>query len=368
MTYRKWGAAVVAVLAVALLGVMLLKSKGSSPPPETNESKSVLTVTVIAAKTDTWPTSVRADGAVAAWQEAVISAESESLKVEQLLVEVGDHVKRGQLMAKLAQDSVSADVQQQQAAVAKAQATLAQAQAQASRAEKVAGAGSLSEQQVDDYRISRRTAQADLDSAIAALRSAQVKLRQTQVVAIDDGVVSSRSAELGSVVSAGTEMFRLIRQGRIEWQAELDAQQVGSIRIGQRARLRLPDGQLVEGQVRLISPSLSTETSRAKVYVTLPTGVGARPGMYASGDILIGEQAAQHVPLSAVVLRDGRSYLYHVKDDNHVERLSVKTGRYLGDQVEIANSLPANARIVDDGGSFLADGVEVRIANAATQL
>lgn len=365
MTYRKWAAAGVVMVLAAVLLITLLPSKDTKPA---RESKSVLTVTVVAAKTDVWSNSVRADGAIAAWQEAVISAENGNLKVQQLLVEVGDRVKRGQLLAQLAQDSVSADVQQQQAAVAKARATLAQAQAQASRAEQVAGAGSLSEQQVDEYRISLRTAQADLDSELATLSSAQIKLRQTQLVAIDDGVVSSRSAELGSVVAAGTEMFRLIRQGRIEWQAELDAQQIGLIRTGQIARLKLPGGQRVEGRVRLISPSLSTDTSRAKVYVTLPASGDARPGMYASGDIVIGEQPAQHVPLSALVLRDGHGYLYLVNDDNHVKRLAVTTGRYLDDQVEITTALPANARIVAEGGSFLADGVEVRIASTATQL
>lgn len=147
-------------------------------------------------------------------------------------------------------------------------------------------------------------------SANADLRSIRIKLAQTRIVAVDDGIISGRKALLGDVVSAGSEMFRMIRDGRIEWQAELDAQQLPGVKAGQLARVMLPGGIEVEGRVRLVSPMLDGKTSRALVYVSLPIGSMARAGMYASGRIELPSSPALTVPDTSVILRDGRSYVF----------------------------------------------------------
>ena len=330
-----------------------------------------LTVNVTTPLHQNWPTQLLASGNLAAWQEAVVSAQTGSLRIAELYVDVGQPVKRGQLLAKLADDSLKASLDKQNAAVATARANLEQARANVQRARAVSGSGAISGKSIDDYVIAEATSQASLQSAQADLRGTQIQLDQTRIVAVDDGYVSSRSALLGNVVSAGTELFRLVRQSRIEWRAEVDAQRVSQVQVGQTVRIALPDGSQAEGKVRLVAPTLSTSTNRATVYVALPAGGGVAPGMFASGTIDGPVTPALTLPQSAVVLRDGRSDVYLLKDDSTVTRRTVVTGRRQGDRVELLSGLAGDARVVASGGAFLAEGVKVerveRLATSTTQ-
>ncbi|PWC31287.1 hemolysin secretion protein D [Azospirillum sp. TSO35-2] len=357
-----------AVFLAATAGLTLLSdtspSDASATPAAASpvERGSVLTVTVTTPQTLDWPQSLPASGALAAWQEAVIGAETGNLRVTDLFADVGSAVTRGQELARLAQDSVQADIRKQEATVAQARASLAQAQANAKRARLVKGSGALSEQQVTEYLIAEDTAKASLAAAQADLDSSRITLARTSIRAVDDGVVTARSATLGNVVSAGTELFRLQRQGRVEWQAELDARQLPQIRAGQSARVTLPDGRPVDGTVRQPGPSLNANTGRGIVYVGLSAGSGALAGGFASGEIELGDRPALTVPQSAVVLRDGRSLVFTIGADDRVTRRIVATGRRRDDRVEILSGLPADARVVETGGAFLSDGAPVTVA------
>lgn len=348
--------------ALALLSGCHAPEQAAATPP------SALTVSLVQPQQEQWPQIVHANGAVAAWQEAVIGAETGSLRIVEVLADVGDHVKRGQLLARLADETVKADLGKQEAALAEARAGLDQAEANLRRSQVVANSGSLSSQQLDQYRIAAQSARASLASAQAQLDSERIRLQQTRIVAVDDGMISSRSALLGNVVSTGTELFRLVRQERIEWQAEVDARQLAQIQAGQTARLTLPSGKSVEGRVRLASPTLSLQTGRAIVYVQLPAGSGAQAGMYASGTIEQAATPALTLPESALVLRDGRSDVYLFRaEGNTVARRRVETGRRHEGRVEILSGLEAGAQVVASGGAFLSDGVTVKPAQAATE-
>ena len=294
----------------------------------------------------------------------MISAETGSLRIASLKADIGDRVKKGQVLATLADDSVQAEENKQKAAVAQAAAQLQEARSNARRAAVVGQSGALSEQQLEEYRVKVQTAEANLASANADLRTTRIKLAQTRIVAVDDGLISGRKALLGDVVAAGSELFRMIRDGRIEWQAELDARQLSRVRVGQSAHLELPDGAQVEGRVRLVSPVLDSKTSRALVYVSLPAGSMARPGMYASGRIELAPSMALTVPDTAVVLRDGRSYVFVLGQDLHVSQQGVEVGRRRGAAVEIVGGLAEQARIVRSGGAFLSDGASVTLVRA----
>jgi RND family efflux transporter MFP subunit len=219
----------------------------------------------------------------------------------------------------------------------------------------------MSEQQVEDYRINMSIAQAALDAARAELDATQLKLSQTRVVAIDDGVVTAKSAVLGNVVNSGAELFRMVRQGRVEWLAELDSRQLAQVQVGQTASVTLPSGEKVQGTVRTITPALNTATGRAIVYVTLPTQSSARTGMFASGSIDLKESPALTLPQSTIVARDGRSYVYVISDDNTVSPRSVTVGRRQEDRVEVLGGLEPQVRVVASGGAFLADGARVTV-------
>lgn len=353
---------ILAVLAIGLAGGALWLLRPNATPAAVSTPAPLLTVTVIKPTHQDWPDTIQANGNLAAWQEAVISAETGSLRITKLLVDVGSVVKRGQLLAELASASATADVRKQQAAVDQARANLDSAQADVRRAAMVAGGGALSVQKIDEYRTTEATDRASLESAEADLQSKRIVLEQTRIVAVDDGIISSRSALLGNVVSAGTELFRIVRQARIEWQAEVNPQQLARIRSGQLAHVLLPGGKTVEGQVRLVAPTISTSSGRAIVYVSLPVGSAAQSGMFASGSIELGKQGALILPETALVLRDGRSDVYVLSADQaSVKRRTVVTGRRRGGDVEIVSGLEAESSVVQSGAAFLSDGAAVKV-------
>ncbi|AMO93287.1 efflux transporter, RND family, MFP subunit [Collimonas fungivorans] len=296
----------------------------------------------------------------------MIGAETGSLRITELFADVGSVVKRGQLLARLADNSAAADVRKQEGAVIQARASLEKSQADLKRSQMAADSGALSSQKMDEYRITESIDRAALDSAEADLQSKRITLANTRVVAVDDGVISSRSALLGNVVSTGTELFRMVRQGRIEWQAELDAQQLARVQVGQPAHVRLPAGKIVNGTVRLVAPTLSTSTGRAIVYVSLAAGSVSQSGMFASGSIELAQTSALTLPESALVQRDGRNDVYVLSADGaRVARRTVVTGRRMNGRVEVVSGIDVKARVVASGGAFLSDGVSVKVVEAA---
>ena len=169
---------------------------------------------------------------------------------------------------------------------------------------------------------------------------------------------------VGSVVGAGTELFRLIRQGRIEWRAEVTAAEMGRIQVGAPVQVKAASGQQLQGKVRMLAPSVDAQTRNAIVYVDLPAATGsARAGMYAQGEIALGQSQALTLPQTAVVVRDGFSYVYTVGSDQKVGQLKVQTGRQSGDRVEVTSGLKADARVVASGGAFLNHGDTVRVVD-----
>lgn len=352
-----FAAALVSVGALAGIGIKSTAARTDQP----RASKAVLSVTTTLPEPKNWPVQLNANGSVVAWQEAIISAETGGLRITGLHADVGSRVKRGQLLAELSRDSVQADVRRYEAALASARASLAQAKANADRARQVRGSGAISEQQVNEYLATEQTAKASVEQAEAQLAAQKVTLSQTRIVAVDDGIVTSRSALLGQVVTTGAELFRLQRQGRLEWQAEVDAKQLSLVQPGSRAEVTLPSGRTVSGSVRLAAPTLSTSTSRANVFVTLPADSGAKAGMFANGLIQAGLARVLTVPESALVLRDGRSYLFETAADGRVVRRTVTTGAHRDGRVALADGLNAKANVVTSGGAFLADGDSVKV-------
>lgn len=351
---------------VALGGLTLLSRQPAQADSKqaSASSRASLTVETVRPGSASWPMSLSANGAVAAWQEASISAETGGLRITALHADVGSVVKRGQLLAELASDTVRAELRQAEATVASARASLREAQANAKRGRVVKASGALSGQQIEQYEIAEQSADATLASAEAALASARVKLAQTRIVAVDSGIIATRSATLGTVVSSGTELFTMVRQQRVEWRAEVDARQLGQLKPGMTARVTLPGGQQLAGKLRQLSPTLSSTTRAATAYVDLPAGSAARAGMYVQGSIALGQQNALTLPSSAITLRDGHSYVFEVDAANKVIQRQVVTGRSQDDLVEVKSGLKPDVRVVLRGGAFLNDGDSVRISSS----
>ena len=363
---RNLAIAIAALLVVGAVVAFKMKPPGAAGPADAASTPSALTVELAAPESRDWPQTLSASGAVAAWEEIVVSPETGGLRIEELRANVGDRVAKGQLLARLADATVRAELAKQQALVAQAEATLQQAAGNLRRAQSVDVAGALAPQKLDEYRATEATAQASLASARADLQSVQLKLAQTRITAPDDGVVASKAGVVGNVASVGTELYRLIRQGRIEWRAELDAQQLTQVRAGQSAQVQLPGGgAAVAGTVRLVSPTLSTSTGRGIAYVSLDAKGSARAGTFASGSIALERRQALTLPEAAVVQRDGRSYVFLVDAEGKAASRPVATGRRQDGRVEIVSGIEPTARVVARGGAFLADGTPVTVAATA---
>ena len=361
--------------AAALALVVVSCGRGSTPdvkvaqeekpggPAKAAAAKPALTVSATTPQRQDWPQTLSANGNIAAWQEAVIGAENSSLRLTEVLVNVGDTVKKGQLLARVASETVEAELAQSRAAVTEAQATLAEARANADRARLLQPKGVISAQQFNQLVTAEQTAAARLASAQARVRTDEVRLAQMRVVAPDDGVISARAATVGSLTQPGQELFRLIRGGRLEWRAEVTADELGRLRPGTPAVLLAPDGARVSGKVRVVAPTVDPQTRNALVYVDLPTpaaGGALRAGMFARGEFELGPATALTLPQSAVLLREGFAYVFRIEGDK-VAQTKIAVGRRAGERIEITGGLDPGASVVAQGAGFLADGDTVRV-------
>jgi RND family efflux transporter MFP subunit len=353
------------VAAVAAIAVLLGTRADAVPQPAADAAaKPALTVTTTTPRSETLPQRLAANGNIAAWQEASVGTEANGLRLSEVRVNVGDAVKRGQVLATFAAATVEADAAQIRAAVAEAEAALAEAAANAQRARDLAASGALSKQQIEQYLTAERTAQARLEAQRAAATVQQLRLAQTRVVAPDDGVISARSATVGAVLPAGQELFRLIRRGRLEWRAEVPADDLARLKPGLPATLQLPGGASVSGKLRMLAPTIDAQTRNGIAYVDLAATPAVRAGMFARGEFELGSTPALTLPQSAVQLRDGFSYVLRVGADSKVTQTKVATGRRIDERIEITGGLDAAARVVAAGGGFLVDGDTVRIAGS----
>ena len=176
-----------------------------------------------------------------------------------------------------------------------------------------------------------------------------------------NGVISREDAVAGSIVQAGTPLFRLIQDGRLEWRAQVTASEMNRIRPGTAATVFLGDGLSLNGKVRTIAPTLDVQSRTGLVYVDLDPSPNARAGMYVSGQIQAGQSTALLLPQTALVLRDGFSYVMQVDEQNRVKQRIVQLGQRQGEAIEIISGLSKSARVVASGAAFLNDGDSVRV-------
>ena len=353
-------------LALLIGGTALVSfnSLAANEPKSNGAPKAALTVTAVQPQNNALGLQVSANGNISPWQEAIIGAEVNGLKLTDVRVNVGDVVKRGQVLATFSSDTARAELLQVQAAVAEAQATLAEAAANASRALSLQDTGALSTQQIAQFTTAETTARARVEAARANVAVVQVRLKNSQLTAPDNGVISARAATVGSVVGAGTELFRMIRQGRLEWRAEVTSAEVARIKPGTQATIIAASGAQVQGKVRMVAPTVDAQTRNSLVYVDVPLHPDVKSGMFAKGTFALGTSNAMTLPQQALVLRDGFTYALRIDASNKVQQVKLQTGRRVGDAVEILQGTQAGERYVGTGAAFLADGDTVRVVAA----
>ena len=363
-----------AIVIVVFIAALLIWKSGSDK--KTNQSvkqqktdqtaqKAALTVTVIRPEQQNWQQTFTANGNIAAWQEVVIGSELSGQRLTKVNVNVGDQVKRGQVLAEINSETIRADLAAAKASYAEAQAVLTDAITNNKRIQQLKNTGAISAQEATQYQTSQATAQARLDAAKAQIESNQLRLSQTQVVSPDNGVISARTATVGSLAQTGQELFRLIRDQRLEWRAEVTTTDLYKLQQGMTAHIISPDPAqpAVTGKVRMIAPVIDPQTRYGLVYVDIPTTQALRMGMFVKGEFDLGQKLALTIPQTALLLRDGFSYVFIVDNKNRVSQQKVQVGRRLGDRVEILDLNP-NVNVVSSGTGFLTDGDLVSVAKA----
>ncbi|MGD9842102.1 MAG: efflux RND transporter periplasmic adaptor subunit [Steroidobacteraceae bacterium] len=325
--------------------------------------QAALTVALTQPSNDSSAQTLDTAGGIFAWQEVAIGAEVSGYRVREVLVDVGSTVAAGAVLARLDETLLHETFNQAQASVTVAKAALEQATANAQRGNTLRESGVISKQDAEVLNTTAATARAQLLSAESQLQAAKQRLDYAVIRAPDAGVISARNVVPGQIANTGSTLFSLIRQSRVEWRAEIPASAIVSIRNGLSAAVKRADGSLAKGTVRTVSPGIDANTQRGIAYIDLKLEPQIRPGMYVTGSINLGTSNALTVPLAAVSVRDGFSYVFVYQTNSTVKQQRIETGRLLKDRIEITSGLNIDQQVVSSAVGFLRDGDLVRLAS-----
>lgn len=358
---------------LVLAAALAIAACGSGEPDPAAAARPSLVVTTTLPEMREVDRALTASGSVAAWQEMSLGVELTGIRAAEVLVEVGDQVTAGQPLVRLDTRTLEVQARQAEAGVAQARASLELARANAARGERLVADGLISSSDRDELRATLINAEAQLSTAEANRDAARLNLGYATLRAPDAGVISARSVQPGQVVSASTELLRMIRQGRLEWQAELVEGDLSRVREGTLVELTSPRGNRIAGRVRAVSPSVDPATRTGLIYADLTEPGDLRAGMFAQGRILLGAVPATVLPRDAIIFRDGIPYVFVARELDsaqtdgatfNVEQRRIATGIQQGDVTEVSSGLTASERVVVRGAGFLSDGDLVRQVNA----
>lgn len=364
---RAWNP-MAATLAVALAAgagtVWTVRAAATGGAAPAAAPATTLTVNGTSVKRSTWPQRLQASGAIAPREEISVAAEVGGVRIAQVHVDVGDAVAAGQVLARLDDATLKAEEAELAAELQRASAALRQARTTLDRNSSLDAAAAISPHELEQHRVQAEMAAGEQARLAAKLELKRVQLQRTLVRAPHGGVVSSRTALTGSVAAGGQELFRLLRDNRMEWRAELTAAQLAQVRPRQPVTLQLPDGSGAQGVVRQVAPTVAAQSRMGVAFADLDQGGGARAGMYATGSLDIGSAPALVLPASAVVLRDGRTTVARLSRAGDVHRVTVvpvQVGRRQGAEVEVLGGLQLGDEVVQTGAGLLGEGDLVRL-------
>lgn len=355
-----WLLAIVAVGVVALLALRLTQAltvKNSDA-----DKSSIPTVSVTQAGFSTLPTTVNIIGTIAARYDMPIGVDGDAGRVAAIYVEAGDHVKRGQLLARLDVSVLQPQVANLAAALDQARAEAELAAAEYRRAEAVGASGALSVEETQRRRSSAVTADAKVKVAAAQLAEGRARLDRAEVRAPVDGTLLTRNVEVGQTASPGGEaLFRLSAGGEVELRGQVAEQDLPLLKVGQAVNVRLTGTpQVYPGHVRLLGAVIDPQTRLGSVRVALTPDPNLRPGAFARADVTISNAQRVVLPQTAVLTDDKGSYVLIVNAHNKVERRPVRVSGMVQNGVTIAEGVGGKDQVVATAGAFLQEGEVVK--------
>lgn len=358
---RGWG--LVITLALLLGGGLALRLVQATTPKDPNAGKAAIpTVSVTGVTSSLAPTLVSIVGTIAARYDMPIGVEGDGGRVAAIYVEAGDHVKRGQVLARLNVSVLQPQVGSLSAALEQSRAEEALAEAEYKRAEKVGASGALSTEETERRRSTALTAAAKVKVAAAQLTEARARLARTDVRAPADGLILTRSIEVGQTAMPGNEvLFRLSQGGEVELRGEVAEQDLPLLTLGQLVNVHLTGvAQVFPGHVRLLGAVIDPKTRLGSVRIALNSDPNLRPGAFARAEVTISNAARAVLPQTAVLTDDKGSYVLIVNAENKVERRPVRVSGIVANGVTIAEGLTGAETVVTTAGAFLQVGEVVR--------
>lgn len=350
---------VLGVSAIALAGCGDKKPKKVKSTPAASA-----TVSVAVVASQPIARQINATGTISPWEEVPVGAETGGLTAVAVNAEEGQVVQAGQVLVKLNDALISAQLRQQEASVASARATLAEAQAALNRARELQAKGYLSQAGLDTATAKQGTAAANLAAAEAARGEIAARVAQTSVRAPVGGLISRRSVTKGQIVTAGSELFRIVRDSRLELDAEIPETDLAAVKAGMPATVYSEQVGQMTGRVRIVTSEVNTTSRMGVARVALSSMGGFRPGMFARATIDAGDQPALVVPSASVLYRENRPGVFVVDAAKKVHFRRITILANTGDKIA-ATGVNAGERVVVEGAGFLGEGDLVRVAGAA---
>ncbi|WP_183256261.1 efflux RND transporter periplasmic adaptor subunit [Brevundimonas basaltis] len=363
MKRNNWAGAAVLTLALALAGCGGDEAaKKAEAKAKADAGGSSQTVTVATAALRNLPRTVTASGTVSAWEEVPVGAETGGLTATAVYVDEGRYVRQGQPLVQLNDALLRAQLSQQRAAVQTAEANADRDQAALDRAQELKERGFLSQASLDTALANKRSSDASLLAQRAALSETRTRLSQATIRAPVSGLVISRNVTRGQIVSPGTELFRIVRDGRLELDAQVPETELGLVRSGQGAVVSSDQVGETTGSVRIVTPEVDPQTRLGIARISL-SGGGFRPGMFARARIDVGANPAVTVPTAAVLYRENKPGVF-ILDSQGRARFRPVVIQTRGSEWTAVDGVTAGSRIIVQGAGFLGEGDRVRVAPA----
>ncbi len=355
-----WLLAIVAAVVVALLAVRLTQSFIARNAVSNKIGIPVVSVTEVGRSAV--PTTVSIIGTIAARYDTPIGVEGDGGRVAAIYVEAGDRVKRGQALARLDVSVLQPQVVNLQAALELSRAEADLATAEYRRAVAVGASGALSAEETERRRSSSVTAAAKVKVAAAQLAEAEARLARADVRAPADGVILTRSVEVGQTATpGGGALFRLAEGGEVELRGQVAEQDLPLLEVGQPVNVRLTGtAKVYSGQVRLLGAVIDPQTRLGLVRVALTPDPNLRPGAFARAEVTVSNAPRIVLPQTAVLTDDRGSYVLIVNSQNKVERRAVHVSGIVANGVTIADGLTDKEQVIATAGAFLQEGEVVK--------
>jgi HlyD family secretion protein len=350
------------VMTVLGAGIWWMVRSRAAEMPSDKESAPPL-VSVVTPALSAVATQVSLTGMISAVNDMPIGSEGDSGRIAAVLVEAGDRVRSGQVLARLNPITAQSQLSSARALLDEERANAAVAQSEWDRARQ--GDDIFSKEENERRRTATLTAQAKVKAGEAQVADARNKLAHTVIAAPTDGIVLTRTAEVGQIAMPGsTVLFHLARDGQIEMRGQVAEQDVPRLNVGQTAQIRL-DGvaRPFSGTVWQVGAVIDATSRQGTVRLALPASEkDLRPGAFARADIDVGSTHGVLLPQTAVLNDEQGSYVLIVDHDNKLIRRAVTLAGAHSEGLLVSSGLDGTERVVAIAGAFLRTGETVSVA------